>query len=248
MDKQYKVALDDGHGMETPGKRTPRFADGSFMHENEFNRRVVELLAIELKRSGIQVLLVAPGDRDVPLSERTTAANMAGADLYLSVHANAYGDGSFNGTSGVETLYKPGNISSAQFAEILQRRLVKGTKQTDRGLKERNDLHVLNATRMPAALVECGFMTNSPEATLLRSDSFRKECASELAQGVCEYFGITYQGEVEEVNKAKTIINGQPAADAILLENSTYIKVSELKKLGINVEWDNITKTVSLTK
>ena len=47
-----KIAIDDGHGMETAGKRTPAFSDGSVMRENEFNRAVVAYLHDELIRHG----------------------------------------------------------------------------------------------------------------------------------------------------------------------------------------------------
>ncbi len=50
----YTIALDDGHGMETAGKRTPKFNDGTFMRENEFNRAVVNYLNVELKRCGFK--------------------------------------------------------------------------------------------------------------------------------------------------------------------------------------------------
>lgn len=90
------IALDDGHGMETAGKRTPMFEDGTFMKENEFNSAVVNYLDAELKRCGFHTLLVAEGNTDIPLSTRTAIANNIitnkynrQADLYISVHANA---------------------------------------------------------------------------------------------------------------------------------------------------------------
>lgn len=69
------IALDDGHGMETPGKRTPVLPDGSVMLENEFNRAVVKYLDENLKKHDFDTLLVAEGDTDVPLQIRTKLAN-----------------------------------------------------------------------------------------------------------------------------------------------------------------------------
>lgn len=85
------ICLDDGHGMNTPGKRTPPIPKlgGRVIQENEFNREVVRFLDVELERCGFQTLLVAPGDEDVALSIRTNRANAANADLYISVHYNA---------------------------------------------------------------------------------------------------------------------------------------------------------------
>ena len=75
-----KIAIDDGHGMETAGKRTPAFSDGSVMRENEFNRAVVSYLHDELIRNGFSVVLTAPEDTDISLATRVQRANDAHAD------------------------------------------------------------------------------------------------------------------------------------------------------------------------
>ena len=192
------IALDDGHGMETAGKRTPVLPDGTVMRENEFNRRVVALLDGHLQRCGFRTLPVAPTDVDTPLKARTDAANAANADLYVSVHANAVGAGELNGTRGIETFhYTSASSESRRAAAILHRNLIDGTPLPDRGVKSAN-FHVLRETHMPAVLVECGFMTNVSDAALLRSEAYRAECAEELARGVCEYFGTIYKEGEEE--------------------------------------------------
>ena len=191
----YKVALDDGHGMQTPGKRTPAFADGSIMHENEFNRRVVQLLAEKLIARGIDVVEIAPGDGDVSLHDRVTAANNAKADIYISVHANALGGG-WNSGQGIETYHYPGSKESEKLAKVVHEKLIGGTKQKNRGVKSAN-FYVLRKTAMPAVLVECGFMTNPEEAELLKSETFRAECVDEI----CEYLGVQAEDVLEKLSK-----------------------------------------------
>lgn len=194
MSNGILVALDGGHGMDTAGKRTPTLPDGSFMHENEFNDAVVGLLKIELERCGFGVLLVAPEEIDTPLSVRVQRANDANATFYLSVHANAY-DTKFDGDaldpSGVET-YTWTSGESLRIGTILHNHLIQGTPQKNRGVKDGTWLYVLANTKMPAVLVECAFMDNLREASLLRSEEFRKEVARELAQGLCEAYNVTY--------------------------------------------------------
>ncbi|MCQ4363127.1 N-acetylmuramoyl-L-alanine amidase [Mycobacterium gordonae] len=185
------VVLDDGHGLETAGKRTPVLPDGTVMRENEFNRRVVQLLAANLMRCGFDVLLVAPGDNDVPLRVRTDTANKAKADLYVSVHANAAGKGGFNAARGLETFYFKGSVASERAARMLHKRLLSGSVLPDRGVKTA-DFHVLRETNMPSVLVECAFMTNLQEALLLVSEDYRVECADELARGICDYFNKSF--------------------------------------------------------
>ncbi len=190
----YLIAVCDGHGMSTPGKRTPPFPDGRVMKENEFNRAVAALLDSHLRRSGFRTLLVAPTDEDTPLNTRTAAANRAGADFYISIHANAFGNG-WNDVRGIETFYYTGSREGLRAATLIHRQLIQGTPLPNRGVKTRTDLAVLRDTHMPAVLVECAFMTNAADAALLLSDAYRAECARELAQGICEYFGVKYVEE-----------------------------------------------------
>src|SRR5690606_5129989 len=104
------IAIDDGHGMETAGKRTPVFKDGTkspqtgnnFTHENEFNRAVAKYLKEELERCGMKTIMVAPTDEDTPLETRVATANKAKADFYISIHANAL-NGKWGSHGGTET-------------------------------------------------------------------------------------------------------------------------------------------------
>lgn len=193
------IAIDDGHGMTTAGKRTPFFPNSKrFMHENEFNRVVAQYLKENLERCGFKTIMVAPGDSDVPLKTRTDTANKAGANLYISIHANAL-NGIWGNQQGVSTHHYPGSVKGKKLAETIHKYMIQGTQQKNRGIKEDN-FHVLRETKMPAVLVECAFMDNLREANLLMTDEFRRECADEMCKGICEYFGVKYIPEMTFVN------------------------------------------------
>jgi N-acetylmuramoyl-L-alanine amidase len=66
--------------------------------------------------------------------------------------------------------------------------LVWATGLRDRGLKDGSWLAVVKYTRMPAALVECGFMDNPAEAKMLNMSEYRQLCAKAIADGIIEYF------------------------------------------------------------
>lgn len=208
------IAIDDGHGRETPGKRTPAFADGTVMRENEFNEAVANFLEQELKGQGFLTLRVSPETTDTPLEVRVKRANDANAHCYISIHANAY-DTVWNEASGIETWIFNGakrGGDTFRLAEALQSHLIQKTGRKNRGVKTSGALYVLNATKMPAALVECGFMTNQEEAALLKSEKYRMLCAKALCAGVCSYFGIKYQEEgkaMEEQNCPQWKIDGE---------------------------------------
>lgn len=148
----FLIALDDGHGANTPGKRSPIIPElGRAIRENEFNKSVVNLLDQELKRCGFRTLLVAPTDEDTPLVTRTALANRNKADAYISVHYNA------GGGSGVEIYCYPGSAKGKKLAQLIHKHVKGGTPQRDRGVKSAN-FHVLRETKMPAVLIEYGFM------------------------------------------------------------------------------------------
>jgi len=199
------IALDDGHGMQTAGKRTPtlpngeKSSTGSFMHENEFNEAVVKYLDVHLKRNGFDTLLVAPTDEDTSLQARTSLANAKGADVYISVHANA-STGKFGHWGGIETFCMPNGVSR-KLGDIVHKWLLKNSPLQDRKVKDGSHLWVIRKTTMSSVLVECGFMDSHKDYKYLLSDSYRRECAYEIANGICEFYGVKYKEEAKVESK-----------------------------------------------
>ena len=155
------IALSDGHGVDTAGKRTPVLPNGeksetgkAYMNENLFNRAVVKYLDAELKRHGFKTLLVAPTDADTPLETRTKLANSKKADLYVSVHANASA-GKWGSHGGIET-FTWGSGESLRIGKLIHAELIKGSPLKDRGVKNGQHLWEVKQTNMPAVLVEAG--------------------------------------------------------------------------------------------
>lgn len=195
----YLIAIDDGHGMQTAGKRTPilpsgyKSETGNFMHENEFNRKVAYYLNIELKRCGFNTILVAPTDADTSLAQRVNTANNAKAHFYISIHANA-NTSTWGNWGGIETYTYKLSGASYNAGKIIHKYLMQGTPLKDRGVKDGSGLYVIRNTNMPAVLVELGFMDSLTDFKYLLMDSYRRECAIEICKGICEYFGVAYKG------------------------------------------------------
>lgn len=193
--------LDDGHGMGTPGKRTDEFPDGTkspdtgknFMHENEFNRVVVKYLAMHLNASGIATIMSAPTDADTSLEARAALADAKNVDGIVSVHANALTGIFGRGGRGIETyVWMGGNGVSEKLGRSIHKELITGTSLVDRGVKKGNHLFMIRIPKAPSVLVECGFMDDLREAKLLLSDAYRRECAEEIARGICKHENTTF--------------------------------------------------------
>ena len=217
----YKVAIDAGHGSNTAGKRHP-----DDYREHYSNTYMAFYLEQILSKNGIQTLKVswndsiATDDADVALATRQSQIKNWGADISVSIHANAYGDGkSYNSANGVETLYH--SIAayagdSKNLAQKIQNQLIKGTKQTNRGVKT-SSLAMCNCNAMEtkaSVLVETAFMTNNTESDLLKSDAFCRECAREIAQGIFDYLGVSGNVNITLISANSTLNGSVSASDS----------------------------------
>lgn len=181
-----KIVLDAGHGFETQGKRSP---DG--MKEYDFNRKVA-LFARDLlsQYEGVEVIFTHSDHDDVALQTRTSKANSLKADLFISIHANAYGSGGWSSAEGIETyIYTSQPKEAMSLAQKVHQNLIIATGLKNRGIKTAN-FHVLRETHMTAILVECGFMTNKEEIKLLRSEYYQRTCAEAIVSGVAQFYKV----------------------------------------------------------
>ena len=187
-DGKLVVCLDPGHGITTGGKRSP---DGS-LREYEFNRGVAKFLKAELEKKGVEVIMTVSGDEDASLSDRYNLANSSDADIYVSIHANAFGNGEawYDDITGWEIYYH----SSSSHGKVLAQSIYDANNGKI-GIKMRNGkpltydtLAVLRHTNMPAVLIEHGFFTSTTEVELLKSNSWRQLCAKLDAEGIMNFF------------------------------------------------------------
>jgi N-acetylmuramoyl-L-alanine amidase len=188
------IVLDAGHGLMTPGKRTP---DG--IREYEFNRSVAKYAKEKLESyNNIEVNMTHSDHLDVPLHTRTDFANSLNARCFVSIHANAYGGG-WNDVGGIETyVYTTPTAESSRLAKTVQNELIKRTGLRNRGVKKAN-FHVLRETKMTSILVECGFMTNKHEASLLKTDAYRRLCAEAIVKGIASFYALTISTKLYRV-------------------------------------------------
>ncbi|MEK4824655.1 N-acetylmuramoyl-L-alanine amidase [Niallia sp. FSL W8-0951] len=185
----FKIGTCAGHGGfgVTPGKRTP---DGEY--EWNFNDRVLCAFISKMKEyEGVEVKRYddPTGKTDVPLKTRTDKANADKVDIYISFHHNA-NSGKWGNWGGVETHVQTGIKGQAlEMAQAVQPILVKTYGLRDRKIKF-SDLHITRETKMPAILIEGGFMDSTTDISKLRSDAVLKDVGKGIADAIAKWKGL----------------------------------------------------------
>ena len=216
------ITVDAGHGGHDPG------ASGRLgLKEKTVTLDVARRLADLLRRDGFQVILTRSDDRFIPLYGRPAIANRAGADLFISIHANASRNRSADGFEAYylseatddharaleaaenaalpkevgnghtvssnseailwDLLYTEHRVESSELASQICRgmsasSLISGS----RGIKSAR-FAVLKGARMPAVLVEVGFITHPGEEAHLRAPDYRQRVAEGIRRGVLAF-------------------------------------------------------------
>lgn len=117
------------------------------------------------------------------LETRVHIANQANADLFVSIHNDANRDRNIVGT----TTYYYGSAKGRQLAESVQNSLVAALGSHDHGVKS-SPYYVLRNTRMPAILVEVGFISNYWEEKRLADPAYRYKASQGIFEGTKRYF------------------------------------------------------------
>lgn len=175
------IAIDAGHGGEDEG-----CAAGGIL-EKDINLAIADLVRDKLEGMGYHVMMVREGDTYLSKEERANSANECGADLYISIHQNS---SEYKEAEGIEVWYDGTDEKrdSKRLALLVGQQAVKAAQAQERETQGETDLHVLCNTRMPACLIETGFLTNEEERGRLSDGEYRERLAAGIAQGIDYYF------------------------------------------------------------
>ncbi len=211
-----KVFIDAGHGGRDPG------AVANGLNEKDANIAIANRLKAKLEAAGFTVIMRRTGDQYHTLDEIVSMANSSGADIFISIHNNASVSASANGT---ETYWNANGVNgSSQLANLVQSRLVSQIGRANRGVKTAN-FRVIKYTTMPAALVECAFVSNPTEAGLLKTADFQEKCATGLFNAINEFSkGINkstggYTGGSGNSSAGFTVVIDYPGNNATIDKN-----------------------------
>ncbi|EGD51476.1 N-acetylmuramoyl-L-alanine amidase [Thermoanaerobacter ethanolicus JW 200] len=187
------IYIDPGHGGSDPGA----IGVGG-LRESDVVLGIALKLNSLLTKGGFRTTMSRDSDVFIDLVTRSQEANNAGADVFISIHTNAFGTPTPKGT---EIWYYPNGYKgdtrdNKTFAQIIHDNLMKEINTVDRGLKEGPNLSVLNKTKMPAILIETAFITNPDDAALLQDDAFQWKVAQGIYNGIVEYFKKLKEGSI----------------------------------------------------
>ncbi len=220
------ICLDPGHGGRDTGNRV---GSGFFAHnEKTYTLALALVLRQELEGLGFNVILTRAKDVYVPLPARPALANARGADLFVSLHFNASqedpvsvtgpetycitpvgakssndhseeGD-SYAVSSAATTVANYSEDKSLLLAYEMEKSLVQNLHAQDRSVR-RARFAVLRDARMPAILIEGGYMTNPAEGRKINTPAYRQQMADAITKGILTYLRIAQPGALARVSQ-----------------------------------------------
>ncbi|MBO8142718.1 MAG: N-acetylmuramoyl-L-alanine amidase [Firmicutes bacterium] len=189
------VAIDAGHGGPDPGAVSPSGA-----REKDITLAVALKLQQILHRGAVYTVMTRTGDYDLvrgdatghrqreDLSRRATLVNGSGADLLVSLHANSYPSPAW---SGAQTFYLEGRKDAERLARRVQEALVQ-TLGPNRREARPADLFLLRQVRVPAVVVELGFLSHPREEQWLQQEEYQWRLARAVADGILAFLTEEY--------------------------------------------------------
>ena len=191
-----KVLIDNGHGSNTPGKRSP---DGR-LREYAYTREIASRLEMELRKNGIDAERIVKEEIDVPLAERCRRVNeyKASEAILVSIHCNAAGNGSdWMSARGWEAWTSVGKTKADKLATCLYEdaeHCLPGIKirkdMTDGDPDKESGFYMLKHTRCPAVLTENLFQDNREDVEFLLSEEGKRAIVSLHVWGIMKYLGL----------------------------------------------------------
>ncbi|MBN1350845.1 N-acetylmuramoyl-L-alanine amidase [candidate division KSB1 bacterium] len=172
------ICIDPGHGGEDPGAQTNT---PFYYTEKQFNLSLAKKVQTILEDNGHTVYLTRDGDQYISLYDRAQIANSTNADVFVSIHANGSSDPT---SEGMEAFHYTGSSSGRSLANLILNSMHDEFRDhIKRGVFSAN-FAVLRLTLMPAALIECEFITNPHQARFLQDERNQNIMAEAIARGI----------------------------------------------------------------
>lgn len=191
------IILDAGHGGIDPGA----MSDDKTILEKDINLQIAKKLKELIEASGGSVILTREEDISLyedgdnkttrqkyneNLKNRKKIIKESQADMFISIHLNAFQDSKYYGA---QTFYPKDKEDSKFLANLIQEELKRVVDNTNnRAIKPRDDIYLIKENEIPSSLIECGFLSNEKEAKLLTDEEYQGKIAWAIYVGIQRYF------------------------------------------------------------
>lgn len=192
------VVLDAGHGGEDPGV----VSDYSGLAEKDLNLRITQFVKGLLEQDGYTVFLTRSEDvlqyssgtkgiyekRKQDLTKRKKIIDESNADIAVSIHMNGFKDTQYKGA---QTFFPPSSVDSERLAKSIQNTMVSAIDPDNKrvALLKKERIMIFKNLKVPTALIECGFLSNSEEEAKLKTLEYQEKVAKAIKMGIDGYFG-----------------------------------------------------------
>lgn len=194
----HTIILDAGHGLPDGGAVS---SDGTTI-ESELNLNIVLKLQSLLEASNCTVILTRSDENGIyetdkntirsqkvsDMKNRVLIANESNAEIFVSIHMNKL---SQNQYSGWQAFYKNEDEESIKIADYIQKNLNHFIDKTNtRTIKSIKNIYLTRHVEIPLVIVECGFLSNSEETAILKTDEYQELLAWSIFSGIMDYFKL----------------------------------------------------------
>lgn len=183
------IVLDPGHGGSDPGG----CVDGAPINDAEVGYAVAVRLRTLLEQAGATVVMTReeiPSNQKVFMTDRIEMNNQLEPDIFVSIHGNKAGTGVTTATGAETYTYDGKNYTQKYLADDLAEKICDGLKVStnQKSVTKKKNLYVLRMNNHPAVLVECGYLDNPGDLSLLATEAYQQKLAEGIYQGVTAYF------------------------------------------------------------
>ncbi|MCM1127347.1 MAG: N-acetylmuramoyl-L-alanine amidase [Lachnospiraceae bacterium] len=180
-EKEPLIIIDPGHGGMDEG------CINAGVKEKDVNLQIALLVRDKLEEMGMRVSLTREKDTYLAKEERAAFANQEKGDAFISIHQNTFEDA---GVCGIETWYDGTGTKreSQRLAQLVHEQTLKSTGAKEREIRGDADFHVTSNAKMPACLIETGFLSGKEEKKNLTDAKYQDKLAEGIAQGIYLFF------------------------------------------------------------
>ncbi|MBR4110635.1 MAG: N-acetylmuramoyl-L-alanine amidase [Clostridia bacterium] len=199
FEPNYIIVIDAGHGEPDGGA-----VSVNGIRESDLNLQVAKLLEEELIGLGYEVIMTRKDENNIAdndlqsstirkikvsdINNRIDITNNSNADMLISIHMNKFSSEKYYGW---QTFYK----KNSSYSKILAENIQKGINNNIERENKRTELPIENIklidkSKIPAVIVECGFLSNIEDVRLLQTEEYRKQIVNGIIEGIEEFYSI----------------------------------------------------------